>query len=59
MINKKLIEDKYQEMKNRGLTEDFLDLKVCGGVKVFFNHKPKFTLFSLKIDGVEVFVGSD
>ena len=59
MINRELLEEKYRLMKDRGLTEDILDFEALGELKIFINHKPKFTLCSLRINSYIVFVGSD
>lgn len=60
MFNEELIRSKYQEMKRLGKTEDFLDEKAFGGIKVFVNKKPMFSLGSYPISETEIlYVGSE
>jgi hypothetical protein len=58
MINTGLIEEKYKEMKERGIAEDFLDT-AFGQLKIFINHKPEITMFSIQIGVDWVYVGSE
>ena len=60
MVNIELIEMKYQEMKRLGITQDFLDKKAFGELKIYINKKPKTLLFSCKLDNSDiVYVGSN
>jgi len=57
---KKLVNEKYQEMKQLNKNVDFLDEKRLGGIKVFINSKPEFCLLTLPFENADiVFVGSD
>ena len=53
-INDELIRGKYLEMKSLGLTEDFLDKKAFGALKIFINSKPKTLLFSCKLNNTDI-----
>jgi hypothetical protein len=57
-INKK-IEEKYEEMKKSGKTEDFLDKDHFGELKLFIQTKPKEVLFFLELDSNTVYLGSN
>jgi len=57
-VNRKLIEEKYLEMKQQCITVDFLDQKALGGIKVYINVEPGAELFSIQIDGDTVSVGT-
>ena len=57
MVNKELIEEKYRDMKDRGATDDFLEFEAFGQLKIFINHKPKFTIVTLPIEEDMVYVG--
>ncbi len=59
MINEELVKNKYQEMKSQNKTEDFLDEKIFGEVRIFINLKPKMVLFFLQIEPDTVYVGSN
>lgn len=54
------LKEKYKEMKELGLTEDFLNENILGrGLKVFINHKPTKVFMELKIDPDTVYLGSN
>jgi len=56
---RKLIEEKYEEMVQNDLFEDFLDENTLGKIKIFINKEPKYILLSIKIKSDNVFVGSE
>lgn len=58
-INTKLIEEIYTQMKKDGKTEGFLDQESFGNIKIFINKKPKEILFSIKIDGDIIHIGTE
>jgi len=58
MINTGLIEEKYKEMKVRGIVEDFLDT-AFGQLEIFINHKHEIAMFSVQIGVDWVYVGSE
>lgn len=61
-INKKMEEimrKKYYEMKTNDINEDYLREDVFGRLMVFINKKPKYSLFSIKIDSDELYFGSE
>jgi hypothetical protein len=57
MINIRLIEGKYMEMKKQGIGEDFLDA-TFGQLKRFIYHKPEIEMVSVQIGVNWVYVGS-
>jgi len=58
MINTALIEEKYKEMNERGIDEDFLD-PAFGQLKIFINHKPEVAMFSVQLEVDRVYIGSE
>lgn len=60
LINEGLILEKYQEMKNLNITENFLDEARFGAIKIFINVKPAMCLFKIVFDDTDiVYVGSN
>ncbi|HNX54548.1 MAG TPA: hypothetical protein PKO30_03100 [Prolixibacteraceae bacterium] len=57
MVNRELIEGKYLEMKQRGVSEDYLDKEAFGQLKLFINEEPECYLLSIKIEEDILFVG--
>ena len=54
------IEEKYQEMKEKGLFEDSLDFDPFKRFKVFINKRPNFPLTpALKFGEDTVYIGSE
>ena len=49
-INNELFEKKYQEMILSNLTEDYLDIKAFGELKMFIGIKPSIVLVSIQLD---------
>jgi hypothetical protein len=56
--NKELVQNKYYEMKKKGVDVDFLD-PVLGRIKIYINAVPEREFFSVNIDGDTVSVGTD
>ena len=54
-----LIKKKCQEMKSGNISEDYLDKKILGKIKVFINKKPKFSLFSIEVETDQVYLGTE
>ncbi len=55
----KFVKQKYQEMKNLGQTEDFLDEKKFGKLKIFINIKPKDVMMSFDVGDDKVYIGTN
>ncbi len=58
-INKKLIEEKYREMKPKNEAEGFIDIESLGGIKIFINKEPKNILFFIDIAPDRVYLGTE
>jgi hypothetical protein len=57
---KELVTEKYNEMKIVNKTEDFLDEKRLGGIKIFINSKPKYCLLTFHFENEDIaYVGSN
>ena len=55
-----LVVKKYCEMKEKGITEDFLDQARLGGIKLFINTKPYFTLSSFRVEESDtIYIGAN
>ena len=47
-------------MKEKGITEDFLDQARLGGIKLFINTKPYFTLSSFRVEESDtIYIGAN
>lgn len=55
----KFVTKRYQEMKNLGKTEDFLDEKKFGKLKIFINEKPKDIMLKFPLEEDEVYIGTN
>ena len=62
MINQEfinLIEKRYSEMKSSNISEDFVDEKKFGGIKIYIGgDKPKLSLMKFNFENDIVYVGS-
>ncbi|MCX6753182.1 MAG: hypothetical protein NTW62_02460 [Candidatus Nomurabacteria bacterium] len=60
---KEIVFDRYQELKKENKMEDIFNEESFGGLRIFINKKPKYSLASFEIEDndekVEVFLGSD
>ena len=55
-----LVARRYVEMRENGLTEDFLDKNTLGNIKLFINTKPLIVLSSFVIEESDtVYIGSN
>lgn len=54
-----IVENKYKEMKENNISEDFLNKEVLGELMIFIGKKPKYVLFSKNIGADLVCVGSE
>lgn len=60
---KEIVESRYYEMKKENKVEDIFDQSKFGGLKLFIDKKPKYSLASFEIQDaskkIEIFLGSD
>ncbi|MFZ2205795.1 MAG: hypothetical protein WAV23_04390 [Minisyncoccia bacterium] len=60
---KEMVEARYYEMKNENKVEDFFNQSTFGGLKIFIDKKPKYSLSTFVVEDdskkVEIFLGSD
>ena len=55
----KMVGERYKEMKEGNISEDFLDRVVWGELKIFISKKPRYVLFSTEINSDQIYVGSE
>ena len=50
---------KYKEMKEKNISEDYLDKETLGDIMVFINIKPTYTLLLFEDEADKIYVGSN